>query len=121
MPLRIGAVMVGMAGYGQPHRLPPGKHPANRSPRLYRRHMDFRVLGPLEASDEGRTLPLGPRRQRAVLARLLLDAGRTIPVERLLDDVWGEALPDTAVKMIHIYVSGLRKALGASRIVTQPP
>ena len=71
--------------------------------------MDFRVLGPLEAGDGRELLALGPRKQRAVLARLLLDAGRTVSVERLLEDLWGEDLPDTAVKMVQIYVSGLRK------------
>src|SRR5215203_4182444 len=83
--------------------------------------MEFRVLGPLEASDRATPLPLGPRKQRALLARLLLDAGRTVSVERLLDDLWGDELPDTAVKMVQIYVSGLRKALGAERLRTRPP
>jgi predicted ATPase/DNA-binding SARP family transcriptional activator len=83
--------------------------------------VEFRVLGPLEAGDERESLALGPRKQRALLARLLLDAGRTVSVERLLDDLWGDDLPDTAVKMVQIYVSGLRKVLGASRLVTRPP
>jgi predicted ATPase/DNA-binding SARP family transcriptional activator len=80
--------------------------------------VEFRVLGPLDAGDGRESLALGPRRQRALLARLLLDAGRTVSVERLLDDLWGEDLPETAAKMVQIYVSGLRKVLGAERLVT---
>ncbi len=87
----------------------------------YGRDVDFRVLGPLEAGDGREPLALGPRKQRALLARLLLDAGRTVSVERLLDDLWGDELPDTAVKMVQIYVSGLRKALPADRLQTRPP
>src|SRR3954449_1089247 len=83
--------------------------------------MEFRVLGPLEASDQGRPLRLGPRKQRALLARLLLDAGRTVSVERLVDDLWGEDVPESAVKMIHIYVSHLRKTLPEGTLVTRPP
>ena len=83
--------------------------------------MDFRVFGPLEAGDGRELLALGPRKQRAVLARLLLDAGRTVSVERLLEDLWGEDLPDTAVKMVQIYVSGLRKIVGADRLLSEPP
>ena len=79
------------------------------------------MLGPLEAGDGRESLALGPRKQRALLVRLLLDAGRTVAVERLLDDLWGDDLPDTAVKMVQIYVSGLRKVLGAGRLLTQPP
>jgi predicted ATPase/DNA-binding SARP family transcriptional activator len=80
----------------------------------------FRLLGPLEAGDERESLALGPRRQRALLACLLLDVGRTVSIERLIDDVWGEQPPDTAVKMVQIYVSGLRKVLGADRLLTRP-
>src|SRR3954465_9218238 len=83
--------------------------------------MEFRVLGPLEASDRGRPLSLGPRKQRALLARLLLEPGRTVSVERLLDDLWDGRLPDSAPKMIQIYVSGLRKELPEATLQTRPP
>jgi hypothetical protein len=81
--------------------------------------VEFRVLGPLEVRAGQEPLPLGPRKQRALLARLLVDAGRTVSVERLLDDLWGEDVPGTAVKMVQIYVSGLRKALGSGRLLTR--
>ena len=41
-------------------------------------------------------------------------------VDRLLDDLWSDDVPDTAIKMVQIYVSGLRKVLGAARLQTQP-
>jgi DNA-binding SARP family transcriptional activator/predicted ATPase len=83
--------------------------------------MEFRVLGPLEGSGRGRAVSLGPRKQRALLARLLLDANRTVAVERLLDDLWGDDLPESAVKMVQVYVSGLRKVLPDGMLCTRPP
>jgi DNA-binding SARP family transcriptional activator len=73
--------------------------------------MEVRVLGPLEVRDNGESVPLGPRKQRALLARLALDADHVVPVEQLIDDLWGEDVPPTANKMIQIYVSQLRKVL----------
>ena len=73
--------------------------------------MEFRILGPLEAVDGTAALRLGGRKQRALLARLLLDANRTVSVDRLVDDLWGENPPDTAAKMVQVYVSQLRKVL----------
>jgi DNA-binding SARP family transcriptional activator len=83
--------------------------------------MKARLLGPLELEHDGRSLPLGSRGQRALLARLLLDANRTVPVECLVEDLWGEDVPSTAVKMIHIHVSRLRKQLPACALVTRSP
>src|SRR3954468_23034246 len=83
--------------------------------------MDFRVLGSLEVLDGDAPLRLGGRKPRALLARLLLDAGRTVSVERLVDDLWGEDVPESAVKMIHIYVSQLRKALPKGTLLTRAP
>ena len=65
-------------------------------------------------------MPLGGRKPRALLARLALDANRTVPVDRLIDDLWGEAAPDSAPKMVQIHVSQLRKALPAGVLVTRP-
>ena len=74
--------------------------------------MQFAILGPLEVTDEGARVPLGGQRQRAVLARLLVDAGRVVSVDRLIDDVWNSRPPATAHKTLQKYVSELRKALG---------
>jgi len=83
--------------------------------------IDARLLGPLEMAARGTPIALGPAGQRALLARLLLDANRTVAVDRLVDDLWGEDVPRTAVKMIHIHVSKLRKLLPAGVLVTRPP
>jgi DNA-binding SARP family transcriptional activator/DNA-binding GntR family transcriptional regulator len=83
--------------------------------------MDFRLLGPLEASSGTDELSLGSPKSRALLARLLIEPRRTVTVDRLVDDLWGEEVPDTAAKMVQIYVSQLRKALPRDLIVTRAP
>jgi YVTN family beta-propeller protein len=77
----------------------------------------FRLLGPLEARRDGAAVELGPRKQRAVLALLLLNANRVVPTERLIDDLWGDSPPETARSALQVYVAGLRKALGADGAV----
>jgi DNA-binding SARP family transcriptional activator/streptogramin lyase len=76
------------------------------------RGLSFLVLGRLEAYDDGVELDLGPRKQRAVLAVLLLNANHVVSTERLIDDLWGDAPPSTARSALQVYVAGLRKALG---------
>ena len=83
--------------------------------------MDVRLLGPLEVVHERAPIALGGPGQRALLARLLLGANRTVAVDRLVDDLWGERVPGSAVKMVHIHVSKLRKVLPPDVLVTQPP
>ena len=82
------------------------------------RGLSFHVLGRLEAYYEGVEFDLGPRKQRAVLALLLLSANRVVSMERLIDELWGDAPPSTARTALQVYVAGLRKALnggGTSR------
>ena len=74
--------------------------------------LSFHLLGRLEAYCDGVELDLGPRKQRAVLALLLLNANRVVSTERLIDDVWGDSPPSTARAALQVYVAGLRKALG---------
>ena len=74
--------------------------------------LSFHVLGRLEAYDDGVELDLGPRKQRAVLALLLLNANHVVSTERLIDDLWGDSPPSTARATLQVYVAGLRKALG---------
>jgi YVTN family beta-propeller protein len=82
----------------------------------------FRILGPLEVTRDTQLVSLGGRRERAILAILLLSNGEVVSVERLIDGVWGEARPTSAKHMIHEYVSRLRQALGDEpAIATRPP
>jgi DNA-binding SARP family transcriptional activator len=83
--------------------------------------VSVRLLGPLEIERAGRPVELGGRAQRALLARLLLDANRIVAVDRLVEDLWGEAAPATSSKMVQIYVSKLRKELPADMLVTRAP
>jgi DNA-binding SARP family transcriptional activator len=88
----------------------------------YKGHMpEFRILGPLEASDETGPLLLGGQKQRAVLALLLLDAGRVVSRDRLVDALWGDQPPRTAATSLQNFVSLLRKVLGAGVLETKPP
>lgn len=81
--------------------------------------IEYRVLGPLEALDDGRQLPLGGPRQRAVLAVLLLHANEVVPASRLVDDLWGDEPPETASNILQGYVSDLRHLLGREAIATR--
>lgn len=81
--------------------------------------LQFRLLGPLEVHAQGRAVPIGGPRQRAVLARLLVDAGRVVSTDALVDAVWGDRPPPTALKTLQKYVVELRKAIGPDVLRTQ--
>ena len=80
--------------------------------------MEFRILGPFEVVRSGGSLALGSAQQRAVLALLLLHRSEVLSTDRLIDELWGESAPATAVKAVQGYVSHLRKALGDGVIAT---
>src|SRR4029450_11703194 len=82
--------------------------------------MDFRILGPLEVEVDGQVVPIGSRQPRALLTVLLLDANRVVSRDPLIDARWGDDPPERATNALQVYVSQLRKALGADVIVTQP-
>ena len=83
--------------------------------------MEFRILGPVEVWEDGRPVPLGRGKQRAVLALLLLNANRIVSSDRLIDQLWDGDPPATAATALQGHISGLRKALGASVIATRRP
>jgi DNA-binding SARP family transcriptional activator/tetratricopeptide (TPR) repeat protein len=89
--------------------------------------MDFRILGPLEVSENDRVFPLGAPKERALLASLLLRANRVVATDRLIEVLWGAAPPDTARATLQTYVLRLRRALRPVRgsaspmIATSPP
>jgi DNA-binding SARP family transcriptional activator len=81
----------------------------------------YRLLGPLDATIAGRAAELPGGKPRALLARLVLDAGRPVGVDSLVEALWGDRPPASAPKLVQAYVSQLRKALGADAIETRSP
>src|SRR5919201_4025859 len=73
--------------------------------------MEFRILGPLEVLEDGRSLALGRLKERTVLAVLLLHANEFVSRERLIDELWGFSPPATARKAVNVYISKLRQTL----------
>lgn len=73
--------------------------------------MRFQVLGPVVAHGEHGPVPLGPARQRTVLAVLLTDLSRGVSFDQLVDRVWGSAPPQRARQTLHTYLSRLRTVL----------
>ncbi len=80
--------------------------------------MDFRLLGPLEVSEQDRPLALGGVKQRSLLALLLLQANELVSTDRLIDQLWGGAPPATAAKTVQVYVS--QAAQGAGQRTASP-
>jgi len=76
--------------------------------------IDYRILGPLEVSADGRMIPIGGPKLRALLAILLLRANQSVPRDALVRDLWGEHPPAGAQGSLEVYVSRLRKALAAA-------
>ena len=69
------------------------------------------ALGPLEAWRDGVLLPLGPPTRRAVLGVLLLESEVLVRRDSIIDVLWGEAPPRTAVGLVQAHVSRLRRVL----------
>lgn len=82
---------------------------------------EFRVLGPLEVSSSGVPLPIAAQKQRALLAVLLLHANKVVSTDRLVDALWGDSPPKTAVTSLQNTISQLRKLLGPDILVTRAP
>ena len=82
--------------------------------------MRYRVLGPLHIGDETTEAAVTAGRDRTVLAMLLLNAGRIVGVEELIDAIWDEAPPVTARGQLQTCVSRLRRTLPQAAILTDP-
>ncbi|MFH9733794.1 AfsR/SARP family transcriptional regulator [Streptomyces sp. NPDC017260] len=77
--------------------------------------MRFEVLGPLTVrTDDGDPVPVTEPKVRALLADLLVHHGRPVPVDRLIDDLWGEAVPGNPVNSLQTKVSQLRRTLAGA-------
>ncbi|MFC0506290.1 BTAD domain-containing putative transcriptional regulator [Micromonospora costi] len=74
--------------------------------------MEFRLLGPFEAYQDGHRVDLGSRRQeRCILAVLLLEADHLVPTDRLIDLLWNGRPPASARRALHTYIGRLRASL----------
>jgi DNA-binding SARP family transcriptional activator len=90
---------------------------SERAPRPLPAAVDYRILGPLEVLPEHEPNPvdLGRPRQRSLLALLLLHANLPVPLDRVLDLLWGPDVPDRALGDLQVHVSRLRRALEPDR------
>jgi YVTN family beta-propeller protein len=78
--------------------------------------VDVQLLGPLEVRLGNGPVELGPRKQRAVLAMLALQAGRSVSADRLAEGLWGDELPPSGGKMVQLYVSRLRRLFDGNAV-----
>ena len=83
--------------------------------------MDLLLLGPIEARLDDQPIPIGARKQRAVLAMLALEVGQTVSADRLADGLWGDEAPASAPKLVQLYVSHLRRSFAGNgaQIITR--
>ncbi|MEV8589004.1 BTAD domain-containing putative transcriptional regulator [Streptomyces sp. NPDC051180] len=83
--------------------------------------MRFGVLGPLVVWDaEGAPVRVPETKVRTLLAVLLAHEGRPVPVDRLVDDIWGDAVPGNPANALQAKVSQLRRAIGRDRVAHLP-
>lgn len=75
----------------------------------------IQLLGPVRVWRQGQEVPLGPPKQRAVLALLASRAGEVVGVDNIVDALWDGDIPQTATNGVHTYVAGLRRALEPGR------
>ena len=79
------------------------------------------ILGPLDVRDgAARPIEVSGPRLRALVVRLAVDAGRTVPAERLIDDLWGDAPPAGAANALQALVSRLRGVGMQDAVESQP-
>jgi DNA-binding SARP family transcriptional activator len=76
--------------------------------------LEIRLLGPFEVVDDGRTVPLGGAKQRALLAILAMHANEVLPADHLIEQLWPEEQPASARNTLQGYVSRLRRALNGN-------
>ena len=76
----------------------------------------IRLLGSVAVVEDGREIALGGRAQRTLLAVLAVHRGQSVPVERLVDELWPSGPPPGAAKTLQVYISRLRSVLGADAV-----
>jgi DNA-binding SARP family transcriptional activator/transcriptional regulator with XRE-family HTH domain len=106
----------------EPRRKPEPGEPARSAPQGYDvalpaglpgqgQGLWVAVLGPLQAWHDGTPLPLGPPTRRAVLGLLLMEPGALLRRDTIIDVLWGDNPPRTAVSLVHAHLSRIRRLL----------
>lgn len=111
------------------HPLADADRPAGEGRRADGDAVRIAVLGPLDVLARGRErLPVGSPQARAVFAMLVLGSGAVVPVDRIVEGIWGERPPRSAVIKVQGHICTLRKMLRSARaprapelLVTRPP
>jgi DNA-binding SARP family transcriptional activator/tetratricopeptide (TPR) repeat protein len=97
-----------LAGSGIPEAGAPGGFEVRQ---------EFLVLGDVRVDVDGRSIDVGHPRQWCVLAALLVDANRPVPLEQLISRVWSDAAPQRARSAMYTYLSRLRHSLDTAGVV----
>ena len=80
------------------------------------------LLGPVEVRGAGQALAgIAQPMLRTLVAMLAIAPGRVVSDEALVDALWGDSPPRTAVHVVEVYVSDLRRALPAGVLATSSP
>jgi DNA-binding SARP family transcriptional activator len=82
--------------------------------------VEFRVLGPVEATVNGAPLELGGPKERALLAVLLLHANHAVPAAYLIDQLWQDQPPMAAPNLLHATCHGSAGCCGDRRLARRP-
>src|SRR5262245_53056010 len=100
-------------------RLARARHPAKLSATM---PIEFGLLGPLEIRRDGAVVPLRARKQRLLLADLLVHRSRIVSTDVLIEDLWPDSPPKTAGHAVEVHASKLREVLGddGPPLVKQP-
>src|SRR5436190_2510610 len=83
--------------------------------------VEYRVLGPIEVVEGGSPIDLGSRKQRALLALLLLNANRVMSLDSLVAQLWPDQPPARAIASLQAYIANLRRVLEPDRPARKPP
>ena len=81
--------------------------------------MEIRLLGAVDLVSAGGQVPLGPAKQRALLAALAVDAGRPVSSATLIDRIWDDSTPADARNVLHTYVARVRGVLARAQEGTE--
>lgn len=104
-----------MAGRASPVRPDSADQPAGAG------SLRLQILGPLRLWHNGTEPDAGPRQQAQLLALLLARVGRPVSTRELIDLIWADDVPASALNIIHKYVGALRRVLEPALLLPMLP